>query len=131
MKKLQEFAAAKPAITIEIVAEFTLGGVPHDVVHVHQEEEKYILGEEAIRRADEDQSDAKVIRSDEHWYHAYEHRGDLPPELNAFWLGTARPLPDVPRGVSCLFRGSPEWCGDWVSLDGDWGHGGLVLRRRT
>ena len=48
MKKLQEFAAAKPAITIEIVAEFTLGGVPHDVVHVHQMEEEYVLGEEAI-----------------------------------------------------------------------------------
>ena len=57
------------------------GGVPHDVALVHQEGEDRVLGDEAIKRADTDRPDAKVVRSEEHWRHAYEHRGDLPPEL--------------------------------------------------
>ncbi len=125
--------ATEPATTlsIEVVAEFTLGGVLHDAVRVHQPNEELVLGEEAIRRADTDRPDAKVVRSEEEWQFAYADRGELPTELNDFWLATARPRPGGPGYVSSLNRASHEWYENWDALEYGWSRVALVLRRRT
>jgi hypothetical protein len=120
----------KPEMKIEIVADFMLGGVPHDVVLVHQAGEDYVLGKEAIRRAESD-GRGHVVRSGAEWQHAHKSRHDLPSALDRNWLATARPDPVSPRGVSCLVRGDREWCEGWGDLGGWWGPDGLVLRRRT
>ena len=122
---------AKPEMKIEVIAEFELDGQRFDAVLVHQEGEDRVPGEEAIRRADEDRPDAKVVRSEEDWQRVYAHRAKLPAILNGKWLATARPHPVYPRSVSGLDRNDRGWYGRWGGLVGQWDRSDLVLRRRT
>lgn len=115
-------------LTVEVVAEFALGGQNFDAVRVKWTGETALTREEAIRAAD---TDGGVIRTEEQWSHVYEHRRELPEKLNRLWLITARPDPVSPRYVSYLFRGSQEWCEYWHYLAYLLNGGDLVLRRRT
>ena len=135
LEKIDEIAApsaatalkiARPASVpdVTVIAEFELGGRAFKAVLAHQEGEDRILGEEAIRRAD---IEGKVVRTEADWQFVYEHRGELPLKLNNYWLATARPYPDRPRGVSVLDRSDRGWCGDWSGLDYHWSRDALVL----
>ena len=112
----------QPAVTV--VAEFMLGGRKFKAVLTHQAGEELVLGEESIRRAD---TEGKAVRTETDWQFVYEHRHELPPELNDYWLATARPLPDDPRNVSGLYRHDGKWYAYWFLLDYHWNRHGLVL----
>ncbi len=102
-KLAQPEAAPAPeasVLTVEVVAEFPLGGQNFDAVRVKWTGETRPTREKAIRAAD---TDGNVVRMEEEWDHVYEHRRELPKTPNAYCL-TARSRPCRRRGVSVLFR---------------------------
>ena len=110
----------------DICIAFELGGQQFEAVGFLKDED-YVAGSEAVRRVD----NGHVVKTDEDWQLIYQNRQDLPPELNNFWLATARPRPVSPRFVSCLGRSDGGWHVNWGNLDYGWDRFGLVLRRRV
>ena len=110
----------------DICIAFELGGQQFEAVGFLKDED-YVAGSEAVRRVD----NGHVVKTDEDWQLIYQNRQDLPPELNNFWLATARSVPVGPRGVSYLYWVGDGWRGDWHGLGGEWDRDVLVLRRRV
>ena len=114
---------------VEVIHQFELDGIKLEAVRVHQENEKSLLGEEAIRRAN---VGGVVISSEEDWKRVYNNRDNFPPELDKRWLATARPSSDSSRGVSWLGHSDHGWFEDGNNdLGVNWGSYALILRRRA
>ena len=106
----------------------TVGGRTYDILGFLEKGETSVVGSTMVERAKK----MSAHLGEDDGQHILNHQGDIPAALRGkvVFVFTDWRHPGDSENVACIHWNGVRWVRDWRMLDGVWGGGGRVLRRK-